>query len=279
MQKYMSLSKKEAKRAGIIEQVNKGVIMQIDAARMLKLTTRQIRRIQKRVLDEGAKGIIHKLRGKRSNYALSEKVTERASKLLQQKYPDFGPTFASEKLKELHQIDLDPKTIRSLMIKLSLWRPRRILQGDDFRSWRERKSCFGEMEQFDGSYHDWFESRAPRVCLLLSIDDATGQITHAVFDHNEGVMPVFSFWKQYVELRGIPLSIYVDKFSTYSMNMVDAKDNPDTLTQFMRATQELGIDLICANSPQAKGRIERVFSTLQDRLVKELRLAGISSPR
>jgi len=132
------------------------------------------------------------------------------------------------------------------------------------------------MQQFDGSYHKWFEERGPELCLLASIDDATGKITKAKFETNEGVHAVFRFWKEYIEKLGKPLAIYLDRYSTYKINHKSAEDNHDLLTQFQRASKELEIRLISAYTPQAKGRIERLFQTLQDRLVKELRLAGIS---
>lgn len=136
------------------------------------------------------------------------------------------------------------------------------------------------MEQYDESYEDWFEGRAgegKKQCLLAAIDDATGKITKAKFDAHEGVFSTFKFWQEYLEKHGKPLNIYSDKFSTYSMNHKTAQENPDTKTQFKRATEELGIELILANSPQAKGRVERLFRTLQDRLVKEMRLNNINT--
>jgi hypothetical protein len=133
------------------------------------------------------------------------------------------------------------------------------------------------MLQFDGSYHHWFEDRGPEICLLLAIDDATSKVPYAVFDHDEGVFPVFSFWKQYILTHGKPFSLYLDKFSTYKSTKPSQEENHDLKTQFQRAMEELGIDPISAHSPQAKGRVERVFNTLQDRLVKELRLEGIST--
>ncbi len=162
------------------------------------------------------------------------------------------------------------------MIKEKLWHPKRkkVL---DYHSWRLRRSSFGELEQYDGSYEYWFEDRGPKCCLLLSVDDATGDITHAMFDHDEGVVPTFKFWKRYFAKHGKPVAIYCDKFSTYKQNQETAKLNEDALTQFQRAMKELNVDIIAANSAQAKGRVENRFGTLQNRLVKELRLMGIST--
>src|SRR3989344_7670776 len=169
------------------------------------------------------------------------------------------------------------------MIQVGLWKvhlQRRV----EYHAWRQRKDYFGELEQFDGSYHHWFEQRLlnefgfpKEVCLLASIDDATGKITHAKFDFNEGVVAVFNFWMEYVLTLGKPLGIYLDKFSTYKINHKSAVDNLELMTQFQKAMKILGIEVINANSPQAKGRVERLFGTLQDRLVKELRLNNIST--
>jgi hypothetical protein len=171
------------------------------------------------------------------------------------------------------------------MTEAGIWKTRKQKNIGIHRSWRARKEYFGEMQQFDGSYHLWFENRfvdqfgSPiEVCLLASIDDATGKITKAKFAANEGVHAVFTFWKEYVEKWGKTLSIYLDKFSTYKINHKTAVDNSDLMTQFGRAMQDLNIYLISANSPQAKGRIERLFGTLQDRLVKEMRLESINTP-
>ncbi len=145
------------------------------------------------------------------------------------------------------------------------------------RFWRPRKDNYGEMQQFDGSYHHWLENRAGELCLLLSIDDSTGKITHAKFDYNEGVLAVFGFWREYFGKNGLPISVYLDKFSTYKVNHKNAVDNSELKTQFERAMNQAGVKPITAHSAEAKGRVERVFGTLQDRLVKEMRLAGINT--
>lgn len=168
------------------------------------------------------------------------------------------------------------ESVRTIMTGENLWKPKVRRENGEYRTWRPRKECYGEMEQFDGSYHKWFEDRGEELCLLASIDDATGKITKAVFEDNEGVRAVFRFWQDYVLKLGKPLAAYLDRYSTYKVNHKNATDNHELLTQFQRASKELGIRLISAYSPQAKGRIERLFGTLQDRLVKELRLRGIS---
>ncbi len=211
-------------------------------------------------------------------------IKEKALQVIEKTYPDFKPGFATEKLGENHQIQITSQTIRVWMTEKGLWKPRKQKQ-QSFRSWRPRKEYYGELEQFDGSYHFWFENRfidsagnPIEVCLLAAIDDATGAITKASFSANEGINAVFSFWKEYCETRGKPLGIYLDKFSTYKINHKSAVDNSELMTQFQRAMKQLGIHLITAHSPQAKGRIERLFQTLQDRLVKEMRLANITTP-
>lgn len=273
------MSKRDIDRHDVLKRLIRREIRRSHAAKLLKLTERHVTRLKQAVIASGAAALIHKQRGLPSHNRLPEKERATIVTLLKAKYPDFGPTFAAEKLSERHKIDRDPKTIRDIQMKEGLWKPRRPMSKDDHRSWRQRRSAYGEMEQFDGCYHDWFEGRGGIVeaCLLASIDDATGQPTKLEFAPHEGVFPVFAFWKAYVETNGKPRQIYLDKFSTYKMNQAAAKDNPDLKTQFQRAMAELRIEPVFANSPQAKGRIERLFDTLQDRLVKELRLANIST--
>lgn len=225
---------------------------------------------------------IHGLKSKPGNHKINLDQKTKILSAVKEKYNDFKPTFASEKLLE-DGLLVNPETLRLWMIKEQLWKVRKQ-KSPQYHAWRDRKEYFGEMQQFDGSYHHWFEGRlvdeegvALEVCLLASIDDATGKITQAVFDFNEGVSPVFSFWEEYVKKVGKPLSIYLDKYSTYKINHKNAVDNTELLTQFQKALKILDIELITAHSPQAKGRVERLFGTLQDRLVKELRLNQINT--
>lgn len=273
----LPMSARDIDRHHVVRQFIQRQITRKKAAQLLKLSERQVVRLKRCLIKRGAKGLIHGNRGHRSNHALSQRERDKIEYLLKTKYPDFKPTFAAEKLLELHKIDRDPKTIRSIMISAGMWSPKKRRAGEEHRSWRPRKECLGEMIQFDGSYHHWFEDRAEQTCLLAAIDDATGRVMKAEFVPHEGVFPVFGFWKDYVSTHGKPRLIYPDKFSTYKMNAAAAKENHELKTQFERAMKELGIEVICANSPQAKGRVERLFQTLQDRLVKELRLAGIST--
>lgn len=277
MDAYIVMSKKEAGYVEVLQKVIAGSISRKEAAKTLSVTTRHLRRLEKRFQKEGMVGLVHRNRGKRSNRKIPEEKKTAILKLLRDTYADFGPTFASEKLKEDHDLDYDPKTIRSLMIEAGLWKSKGRKK-EAHRSWRERRACLGDLIQYDGSYEHWFEDRGPKSCLLASINDATGRVTQAFFAEHEGTEPTFAFWRSYLETHGKPHSIYVDKFSTYSMNHKLAKENGDTLTQFGRAMRECGVEIILANSPQAKGRVERLFKTLQDRLIKELRLKGISTP-
>lgn len=271
------MSLKELDRNNIINRLLRKEINGTKAANLLKLSVRQTKRLKARVKREGPKGLIHGNRGRPSHNQTPLAEKEKITRLLHKHYYDFKPGFATEKLQEDHRISRDPKTIRQIMIDEKLWQPKTKKEKREYRSWRERRSAYGEMIQFDGSYEYWFEGRGKSCCLLAGIDDATGKITKAKFAIHEGVFPVFDFWQEYLQTHGKPRAIYLDKFSTYNQNQAVAKENPDTLTQFQRAMEELHIEVIPANSPQAKGRVERLFETLQDRFIKELRLQKISS--
>ena len=270
------MSQKEINRYAIIKRLINREINGSEAATLLSLSVRQTKRLKTKVKKRGAAGLIHGHRGKPGNRRLPDGKRQKIVNLLCTRYPDFGPTLAKEKLEEKHQINHDTKTIRQIMIGEGLWQSKKKKQSEH-RQWRQRKTFFGEMQQFDGSYEYWLEDRGPYCCLQVSVDDATGQITHGRFDFNEGVFPTFAFWREYICKNGKPVSIYVDRFSTYKMTQKVAQENHDAKTQFQRATAELGIDLITAYSPQAKGRVERIFGTLQDRLIKEMRLKNIST--
>lgn len=272
----ITMSTKEIDRLGVINRLVDRQIVAREAGEQLGLSVRQIKRLKKRLKKEGTLGLIHHSRGQSSNRKLNETIVDKIVGLLKTKYVGFGPTLAAEKLNEINNIKISDETLRTLMSKNNLWKPRHRKKNKEHREWRPRKENYGVMQQYDGSYHHWFEDRAEECCLLLSIDDATGKITKAVFDHHEGIMPTFTFWKAYVEERGKPTSVYLDKFSTYKINHKNARDNKELITQFQRACRDLGIELISANSPEAKGRVERMFKTLQDRLVKEMRLQNIS---
>jgi len=270
------MTQKELPRYEVIKRLIQKEINGTEASKQLSLSTRQTRRLKANVEKYGVKGIVHRNRGRESNRKISEEKVNEIKKIIGENYRDFGPLFASEKLGENHQIKIGKEKLRQLMIEWKFWRPKPRKKNKEYRSWRQRKEYYGEMEQFDGSYHEWLEDRAPACCLLASIDDAMGKITGLRFVHDEGVIPVFTFWKNYLQREGKPLKIYLDRLSTYKNTHKSVFDDPNVLTQFQRAMKDLDIELISAYSPQAKGRVERLFGTLQDRLVKELRLAKIS---
>ena len=277
----ITMTKKEASRYETIKDLIAKKIDGTEASALLSLSIRQVKRIKAAVSKLGIEGIIHGNRNKKSNRKTKPEIIKKAIEYLQKIYHDFNPLLAKEKLYELQNINLSKETVRQLMIKENLWQPRKKHEPKK-HFWRERKDNYGDMQQFDGSYHNWFEGRNEKKlgleqCLLLSVDDATGKITKAQFDFNEGVVPVFRFWKEYIITHGLPISIYLDKFSTYKVNHKNAVDNQELMTQFQRAMNQLGVRLITAHSPQAKGRVEKMNGTLQTRLVKEMRLVGINT--
>jgi hypothetical protein len=263
----------EQERFDIIRSCIDRDITNAEAAARLGLKIRQAQNLKRAVEKNGKRGIVHGNRGRTSNHATHPETTYAVvSYLNEEKHLDFGPTFAREQLAK-QGMSLGIETLRTLMIREKLWKPKKRRGPAIHREWRERVGMYGELVQFDGSYHDWFET-GEEACLLAAIDDARG-IVSAVFEDNESVRAVFRFWWTYIEANGLPVAIYLDKFSTYKINHKNAVDNAEMLTQFERAMEELGVRVICANSPEAKGRIERLFGTLQDRLVKEMRLRNI----
>lgn len=272
-----TMTNNELTKFQIIKELIKKKINGATAAKRLNLSIRQTKRLKAAVKQSGIKGVIHKARGRVSNNRLPKEILNQALSLIKEYYSDFGPTLAQEKLKEVHKIKISYESLRQLMIENGLWRARPKKATKEYRSWRPRKEHYGEMQQFDGSYHPWFEDRAAESCLLASVDDATGDITGLEFAENEGVIPVFTFWLEYVKTQGKPLKIYLDRYSTYKQNHRYLLNDPEALTQFQRAMTDLDIELIHAHSAPAKGRIEKLFHTLQDRLVKELRLHSINT--
>ena len=271
------MTTEERLRLTVIEELTDGKIYASTAAIKLNLSTRQVKRLKKKFRQYGYD--CHGLRGKPGLRKTDAGVENKVVSIIKEKYYDFGPTLAWEKLTEFHGISLSDETIRAIMVRHNIWKSKKRKRSEYF-SWRDRRSAYGELQQFDGSYHDWFEGRNPQypeACLLASIDDATGKLTKAVMGENESVDAVFDFWREYVEDIGIPVGLYVDKFSTYKINHPKATDNLELMTQFKRAMKSLETNLIFANSAEAKGRVERLFQTLQDRLVKEMRLANINT--
>lgn len=270
----IKLTVSEQERYNVIRSCIDGDITNKEASARLGLKIRWVQKLKRAVEKDGSKGVVHKSKGQTPPNATPDITVKKVAAFLKQKkHHDFGPTFAGEKLASIG-IAMNTETLRLLMIKKDLWKPRPRRGPQIVREWRERKERFGELVQFDGSYHDWFENGGEE-CLLAAIDDATGIISHAVIEDNEGIHAVFRFWRAYVEELGRPLAVYLDKFSTYKVNHKNAVDNKEFMTQFERAMKELDIQVIRANSPEAKGRVERLFGTLQDRMVKEMRLADI----
>lgn len=277
MDTSLTATPRDMARHDIIQRFIRKKISVGQAAARLHLSVRQVERLRNKVETCGVPGLIHGNRGRPSNRRMSDSVVKDMERLVRSNYLDFGPTFAAEKLREVHGIAVSRETLRALMTSWGLWTARSRRMNGEYRAWRERKASPGELVQFDGSYHAWFENRAPACCLLTAIDDATGKIMRLLFTDWEGVAPSFAFWRGYVETLGKPCALYLDRHSTYQVNTKALLDDPEARTQFERAMHELEIEVIHAYSPQAKGRVERLFGTLQDRLVKELRLAGIVS--
>ena len=278
MEEQLTMSNKGIDRLKVLHSVMNNKLTWNQAANQLSLSERHIGRLLIRVKREGNKGIIHKLCGKPSNHQLVSGTIDKALNLVKTKYSDFGPSFANEKLLQHHAITISTSTLRKAMIKSNIWYSRK--QKTKHRQWRQRRPCVGELVQLDGSDHDWFEGRAPRCALVIFIDDATSRILYGKFVTVENTSNLMDSTKHYLLKHGRPLALYVDKDGIYKINrqasIEEQLKDEQPLTQFSRAMRELGIALIFANSPQAKGRVERSFNTHQDRLVKELRLAGIS---
>lgn len=271
-------SQRELKRLHVVQKVIEGTVSQTEAAEMLSLSVRQTVRIVGRVREEGAKGVVHRLRGRESNRKLPAEFKERVIELYRKNYEGFGPTLASEKLLERDSIGISDETLRIWLLGEGLWKKRR--KGRQHRQWRPRKDRYGAMLQLDGSHHNWFEGRGPECVLMGYIDDATGKVYGRFYEY-EGTIPAMDSFKRYIRKKGIPMSLYMDKHTTYKSTgkatIEDELNGTEPMSEFGRALTELGLELIHANSPQAKGRVERLFNTLQDRLVKEMRLRGISS--
>lgn len=262
------MSVKERVRLEALCRVKRGEMTVVEAAELMSLSLRQARRVWKRFRAQGDAGLVHKLRGRGSNRRLPQDVRERAVKLHQEKYHDFGPTLACEKLAE-EGVELSADTLTALLKQRGLWVRRR--RRGRHRRRRERRACLGSMVQMDGSHHDWFEGRGSKCVLMVMVDDATGR-TYARFYQAETSEAAFDVFGRWAAEYGLPRSLYVDKHSIYR-----DEDHPDRPTQFGRAMKDLGVELILAHSPQAKGRVERRNAVFQDRLVKEMRLREIRS--
>lgn len=269
------MSIKEAERLGIMRQLDKKDLTPRKASEELGISLKQLRRVRKRYLLEGSAGLISRKRGQPSSNKTRVEIRDKAIDLLRTKYHQFGPTLASEKLLERHQLQLSTETLRKWMLEEGLWvskkkKDKRVYQR------RPRRSRFGELVQGDGSPHDWFEERGEQCCLIHFMDDATNEITSATFLPTEETEGYLTCLKEHLEKHGRPLAFYADKHAIFKVNREELKKGTG-ITHFGRILKELDIELICAHSPQAKGRIERSNGVLQDRLIKEMRLEGINT--
>ena len=264
------MSMKEAARLAVIDQLLAGELNQAQAALKLGLSVRQIKRLNQRVREDGAEGLLSRRRGMPSNRRVADAVREQVVSLVREHYAGFGPELARESLARDHGFEHCTETLRGWMTRAGLWqpKPRRTKR---VHSPRQRRGCLGELVQIDASHHDWFDSRAPKCCLIAFIDDATGQVLGARFEASETTEGYLGVLRCCVSTHGAPLALYSDRHSIFTKH--DEEDGKPT--QFERAALQLDIESICAHSPQAKGRVERLFQTLQDRMCKAMRLGAI----
>jgi hypothetical protein len=268
------MSERELQRIHVLSEVMSRGRTVASASAVLALSTRQVHRLLKAYRLGGAGSLAHKARGQPSNNRIGEDVRNRAVQLVRAHYPDFGPTLAAEMLAERHELKVSRETLRGWMAEAGLWLSRK--QRRSFHQPRLRREALGELVQIDGSEHRWFEDRADPCTLLVFIDDASGRLMQLRFVASESAFAYFEALQGYLEAHGCPVAFYSDRHSIFRTTRKDAKGGQG-MTQFGRALAELNIEILCANSSQAKGRVERVNRTLQDRLVKELRMTGISS--
>jgi transposase len=269
----VSMSHRELDRLGVVRQVVDRRLTQAQAAEQLQLTVRQVKRLVRCYRAEGAQGLASRRRGRPSNNRITVAIREEFMTIVREHYADFGPTLAHEKLVALHGFTHSVETLRHWMVAEGLWKARQRRRARAFQV-RERRPCRGELVQIDGSPHDWFEGRAPRCTLLVFIDDASGDLMALHFAPAETTEAYMIVLRGYLAEHGRPVSLYSDRHGIFRVN---AADHDGELTQFGRALKTLDIEAIHARTPQAKGRVERANQTLQDRLVKEMRLAGIDS--
>jgi winged helix-turn helix protein len=271
----IQLSDRELTRLRVMVDLADGRLTIEAAATLMGLGRRQVFRLRRAFEVDGPSALASRKRGRPSNRKHGESFRRTVLTLVRERYGDFGPTLAAEKLAERHGLKIGVETLRQWMIADGLWIDRRHHLPFPHQP-RRRRECLGELVQIDGSEHAWFEDRAPPCTLLAFVDDATSRLMHLRFVTSESAFDYFRSTRAYLEAHGKPVAFYSDKHGIFRVNGKAAVGG-DGMTQFSRALSALNIDIICANSPQAKGRVERMFGTLQDRLVKELRLAGISS--
>jgi len=266
------MSDVELARLEVLRDLDQRRLTSEAAAQLLGLERRQVFRLLKAYRIDGATGLISQRRGRPSNRRKPEELRTKALTVIRELYWDFGPTLAAEKLREMHGIALGRETLRLWMIEAEIWADRKQRRKRVHQP-RHRRECVGELVQVDGCEHWWFEDRGPQCTLLVLIDDATSRLMHLQFVESESTFAYFHAARAYLEAWGKPVAFYSDKHGVFRVNHPGALGG-DGMTQFGRALHALNIDIICANSSQAKGRVERAHKTLQDRLIKELRLAG-----
>ncbi len=271
----LTLSTREMVTLAIITRLAKRRMTQTEAARCLGRSERQVRRLLRAFERDGPAGLSDKRRGRPAPNRIPKAYREYVLALVRERYRDFGPTFASEKLQEYHDIRVATETLRKWMIADGIWKTR-AQRRKRVQQPRHRRDCYGELVQIDGSDHHWFEDRGPRCVLLVYVDDATGKLMALRMCESESAFSYFHATRSYLQRHGKPVALYSDKAGVFRVNAKRPKAG-DGFTQFGRAMSDLNIDVICANTPAAKGRVERAHQTLQDRLVKELRLRGIST--
>ena len=270
----IAMSERDLQRIEVLSKVVGGRMTTVSAAHVLDLSERQVRRLLERMRVGGAASIRHKAIGRPSNNRIGDVVRDYAVTLVRECYADFGPTLATEKLAERDGLRMSRETVRNWMVDAGLWLPRK--QRRTFHQPRLRREAYGELVQIDGSEHRWFEDRGPPCSLLVFVDDATGRLMQLRFVRSESAFTYFEALELYLKRHGAPIAFYSDKHSVFRVAKKDAKGGQG-MTQFGRALCELNIEILCANSSQAKGRVERMNRTLQDRLIKELRLSGIDT--
>jgi Helix-turn-helix domain len=271
----IAMSRTEIDRMRVLQDLAAGRVQVAEAATLMGLGRRQVYRLAKAYHHRGPAALVSRRRGRQSNRSYPADIRAAAIAIIRERYADFGPTLAAEKLAELHGICLARETVRQWMIAADLWKDRRARLKPVHQP-RYRRDCLGELIQIDGSEHWWFEDRGPRCTLLVYIDDATSRLMHLQFVESESTFDYFAATRTYLERHGKPIAFYSDKHGVFRVNKKDAIGG-DGMTQFGRALHALNIDIICANSSQAKGRVERANGTLQDRLVKEMRLSGVDT--
>lgn len=269
MEEMLEMSKKELDRYTILQKILNKELKQKIAADLLGISDRQLRNLLTRFTQEGVKGLISRKRGKPGNHQKPKEVKQSILALIKERYPDFGPTFAREKLIQYHNLTVSDETLRQWMIQENLWKPRKSRRC--LHPLRPRREYFGELIQVDASHHHWFEDRGEKCALVVFIDDATSRITSLFFCKSECLEGYFTALKNHLIKHGRPRGIYSDRHAIFG--------GSDKIhhAQFIRALKELDIESLLARSPQAKGRVERANQTLQDRLVKEMRLQNIST--